>query len=392
MEPPIEHEVESCVRGHHIYQRLWTPTVGEELECEREASNNMDSYAVAVVRGGVVVGHVPRTISAACSLFLSRNGSIHCTVTGVRRHSHDLPQGGLEVPCKLKFKGRSIDVKKVTKLLALAERREARREEIEQLDQVSLSENDDQTGDHIQHPDCTDDRSASSQVVSTVEQPDKVEQTVEPLHSVEPSSEPAHCSNGITKTSPIIVDNITMQAYSQKEWLRIDHHYLSIFERDIIISGDWLTDKHINFAQHILKKQHVELSGLTSSLLLHKISAPITSPALQILHCRGNHWIVVSSIGCSIGSVKVYDSLYQSVDEKSNGLITKIFGAHKVTMMDGPRQSGTKDCGVFSIATATLLANNGDPRSTIYDQETMREHLCQCFESVCLTPFPTKHI
>ena len=135
----------------------------------------------------------------------------------------------------VKFKGRSINVKKATKLLALAERREARREEIEQLDQVSLSENDDQTGDYIQHPNCTDDRSASSQVVFTVKQPDKVKQTVEPLHSVEPSSEPAHCNNGITKTSPIIVDNITIQAYSQKEWLSIDHHYLSFFERDIII-------------------------------------------------------------------------------------------------------------------------------------------------------------
>ena len=101
MEPPIEHEVESCVRGHHIYQCLWTPTVGEELECEREASNNMDSYAVSVVRGGIVGGHVPRTISAACSLFLSGYGSIHCTVTGMRHHSHDLPQGWLEVPCKI---------------------------------------------------------------------------------------------------------------------------------------------------------------------------------------------------------------------------------------------------------------------------------------------------
>ena len=30
---------------------------------------------------------------------------IHFTVTGERRHSADLAQGGLEVPCKLKFDG-----------------------------------------------------------------------------------------------------------------------------------------------------------------------------------------------------------------------------------------------------------------------------------------------
>jgi len=38
--------------------------VGEELSCKRESDNNKDPYAVAVMRRGTVIGHVPRKISA----------------------------------------------------------------------------------------------------------------------------------------------------------------------------------------------------------------------------------------------------------------------------------------------------------------------------------------
>ena len=50
-------------------------------------------------------GHVPKKISTTCSLFLRRGGAIHCTVTGAKCYSADLEQGGLEVPCVLKFIG-----------------------------------------------------------------------------------------------------------------------------------------------------------------------------------------------------------------------------------------------------------------------------------------------
>ena len=46
------------------------------------------------------VGHIPRKISAICSIFIRRGGSIVCLVD---TYSSDLPQGGLEIPCILKF-------------------------------------------------------------------------------------------------------------------------------------------------------------------------------------------------------------------------------------------------------------------------------------------------
>ena len=108
-----EWAVDSCVRGHHVSKVFWSPTLGEELSCERESGNPVDSYAVAIVKDAAVVEHVPKKISAACSLFLHNNGIIRCTVTGNRRYSGDLLQGGLEMPCKLPFRGVVRYVEKV---------------------------------------------------------------------------------------------------------------------------------------------------------------------------------------------------------------------------------------------------------------------------------------
>ena len=73
-----ELAVDSCIRGHHVFKSIWTPTMGEQLEI----GNIKGLYAVAVFRDRTIVGHVPRKISAACALFLQREGSIHCVVTG----------------------------------------------------------------------------------------------------------------------------------------------------------------------------------------------------------------------------------------------------------------------------------------------------------------------
>ena len=68
------HEANSCVRGFHVYDDIWTPFVGETLACEQESGNPNDPYAVAIKKGSEVVGHVSRKSSAACSLFLLLGG------------------------------------------------------------------------------------------------------------------------------------------------------------------------------------------------------------------------------------------------------------------------------------------------------------------------------
>ena len=96
------HRMESCIRGYHVYHRIWYPTVGEKLNtiCERE--NMHDRYAVAVLEEETccVVGHLPHEVSRECYFFLRMGGTIAAEVTGKRRRSN-LPEGGLEVPCVL---------------------------------------------------------------------------------------------------------------------------------------------------------------------------------------------------------------------------------------------------------------------------------------------------
>ena len=78
-----EYTREMCARGYHVYKDIWVAAVGEVLQCEREPSNASDRYAVAV-KDRTVIGHLPRKVSRVCLLFMRREGTIQCTVTGVR--------------------------------------------------------------------------------------------------------------------------------------------------------------------------------------------------------------------------------------------------------------------------------------------------------------------
>ncbi len=41
MNPPINyaHGYQAMVRGYHVYQVVWAPTIGEELPCRKEHGN-----------------------------------------------------------------------------------------------------------------------------------------------------------------------------------------------------------------------------------------------------------------------------------------------------------------------------------------------------------------
>ena len=65
-----ETEVRSCVRGYHVYKDIWTTAIGETLICSREPSNTSDRYAVAVIKSGTVIGHLPRKISKVCCVLI----------------------------------------------------------------------------------------------------------------------------------------------------------------------------------------------------------------------------------------------------------------------------------------------------------------------------------
>ena len=286
----MEFAIDSCVRGHHVSKTFWSPTLGEELLCEHESGNPTDPYAVAVLNNTVTVRHVPRKISATCSLFLRNNGTILCTITGSRRFSAHLPQGGLEVRCKLKFSGEAKFVEKIRKLLT---------------------------------PIKSNNAPASVDVkASTIPPPEK--------------------KRKVASDDIIIVDGEEVDDNQGTAWLSLNNIILTHEDRRIIVKGEELNDKHIDFDQTLLKKQFQGILGLNSTLLLSTGRKPplLASGALQIIHTRVSHWIVASTIGCT-ANVMVFDTLYSDMDKPTRELLWQLFGADvEVTLENAPRQQG----------------------------------------------------
>lgn len=102
-------------------------------------------------------------------------------------------------------------------------------------------------------------------------------------------------------------------------------------------------------------------------------------------------WIVALTLGCSNGEVvKVFDSLYTSLDKDRQDVILNLFqtdGRPRLEMVKMRKQKGGNDCGLFAIAVATALTFGSNPVE--FQQSGTREHLLKWFEDGVMTPFCT---
>ena len=76
MEDFEDYTVESVVRGH---QSVWTPVIVETLTLLWEDGNLEDEYAVAIMKTGTVVGHVPHELSRIF-FSLQHGDTIQCII------------------------------------------------------------------------------------------------------------------------------------------------------------------------------------------------------------------------------------------------------------------------------------------------------------------------
>ena len=339
---------EAMVRGYHIYNSIWEAYIGEELSCQRDEDNEHDPYAVAVLKSATIVGHLPRKVSTLCSLFIRRGGTIHCRITGRRRYSADLPQGGLEVPCRLQFEG---SVKESDKL---------------QRSLDSFCGKDAQLQDDIDTKD------------SAVEASDQISS------NVSTTSQELQAAKG----------NVDLTVSPEKKRLKVDSLHDCDMEKNIL-DGNKLTDIPINKALGIIKQQFPNIQGLQSTLLQYKGRKSVTKDQVQVIHDRGDHWIVASNVGCKRKEVNIYDSVYSSVNKETEKVVFNIFtGGSKMTINMRPfqKQSGGADCGLFALAAVTALAFNIDPSILKLNQEVMRQHLVTCLHNQKFTLFPTDEL
>ena len=320
-------EIKSCVRGFHVYGASWSPYVGEILYCVREFGNREDPYAVAVQSSSnSTVGHVPQKISCVCSLFLRRGGRITCSVTGQRRRSEDLPQGGLEIPCSLVFEG-SGDleekarhrIKEIMQCILLKkllpEKRSAgiSRDIAESEEPAAAKPTEDipekpvakPTEDLPQEPatEPTEDLPQEPATEPTEDLPQ--EPATEPTEDLpqEPATEPTedlsqepvakpmkelsqrHQPNVLSDLpSTKLGEQTAQQPQPSDQWLRCQDIVLTFRDRHILTDGELLEDQHLNFAQHLIKMQFPLINGLRLTVLQNQAHSRPTSGALQIMH------------------------------------------------------------------------------------------------------------
>ena len=108
-----DFQMNSVVRGHHVYKDIWLPYVGEVLAMQQEINNPQDNHAVGILKNDVIVGHVPIEVSRVFWFFISHGGTITCRITGHWKFGK-----GLEVPCEYICIGPPKIIKKMVKLIA----------------------------------------------------------------------------------------------------------------------------------------------------------------------------------------------------------------------------------------------------------------------------------
>ena len=174
-------------------------------------------------------------------------------------------------------------------------------------------------------------------------------------------------------------------------WAKNDGIVLSFSDKESIMKGEQLNDLIINTVQKIIQKQFPSLLGLQSTLIQCRIHtqhllAPLSGNChrrqLQIIHSRGNHWMVASTIlAGDYGVVQVYDSIYSSIDDETKRIIHNLFDpASLLELVKIPKQIGGQDCGLYAIAISTALAFGLDPAIITFNQAAMRPHLIQCID------------
>ena len=124
-----------------------------------------------------------------------------------------------------------------------------------------------------------------------------------------------------------------------------------------------------------------------------KPSSEPTINWIQIVHCQScDHWITATTIGCSNEMVKIYDSVFRSINDPTKQILYKYFPKNAKIKVVGKaqKQVGEKDCGIFAVAFATSLALGVDIEDTTFHQDWMRLHLARYFLQNKMILFPKK--
>ena len=170
---------------------------------------------------------------------------------------------------------------------------------------------------------------------------------------------------------------------------------VTVFRHILESKSDWLNNRIINAAQGLLKEQY-GIPGLQDTVLGSTLAFDVVGGKefVQVLHSNGNHWLTVSTIGCSYSTVKVYDSLYREMPKSTIKQVCALLMSSQpnITLQFVPSdlQQNENDCGPLALAFCTALCEGKDPQGLQFVQNKMRHHLLICLQQGHMTPFPCK--
>ncbi len=216
-------------------------------------------------------------------------------------------------------------------------------------------------------------------------------------HSEEMLSTCTDSTTTITHSS-VVSEPMEMPQSDSNMWISS----LGLLKSDHIVleNHQWLND-NIIFASQQLLKHTFDIHGLQSPLLGTKFTfkvLPWNFKYLQILHIKGNHWILVSNIDVNSGRssssrVMIYDSLLsEDIDSNTMQQVCSFLRPTskdiRVDIMNIMKQTNKFDCGLFCIANMTELAYGYNPVKVIWNVKKMRSHLSTCLKNGKLQRFP----
>ena len=190
-------------------------------------------------------------------------------------------------------------------------------------------------------------------------------------------------------------------SHDPNRWL--PHLHLSLRDKSILESSQWLNDGLINAAQTLLQaKTENRIFGFQSTQLSKReglfVHVPPNRPFIQVLHVAKCHWLTTSNVNVHGGAcykdiIGVYDSgRPKAVSGEITNSVCSFFKCTsdviRFDIMNVIPQPNVNDCGVHAIAHATELAHGADPVTCNWDMGQMRKHLLSCLESGVMTRFP----
>ena len=99
-------EFDAAIRGHHVYQSKWTPTLDMKLECEFDKRSEAAEYgenAIGVYVWGEegkesgLVGHLPTELSKLLKQFLDADKKNMLIVTVIGKRKREVAQPARDV-------------------------------------------------------------------------------------------------------------------------------------------------------------------------------------------------------------------------------------------------------------------------------------------------------